>query len=65
MTCSLMYPLYFSCYSLSLAMLGLSPTVSILSVMMVATELVKKLLCSSYTSMLAVAACLSGLVGLL
>ena len=46
-------------------MLGLSPTVSILSVMMVATELVKELLCSYCTSMLAVAACLSGLVGLL
>ena len=50
--CSLVYYLcYYSRHSKCLAVLGLSPTVSILSVMMVATELAKVLLGSSCTSL--------------
>ena len=49
--CSLVYYLFcYSRHSMCLAVLGMSPTVSTLSVMKMATELVQVLLCSSYTS---------------
>ena len=64
--CSLVYYLcYYSRHSKCLAVLGMSPTVSGLSVMKMATVLVQVLLGSSCTSLQQMAACLSGLVGLL